>query len=830
MATISSLFVELKLQADTFNNGIRAAQKEIKEFEKNVKPTLTVVKDLGIGMAAAGGAIVAGMLGATKSAVDYGDALNDARQRTGASVETLAKLGFAAEQSGSSFAGLSTGLKFLAKNMQEAVGGSKAQVAAFASLGVSSSDLAAAHGDVNKVMLLVADQFRNMEDGAAKSALAMELFGRSGVDLIPMLNEGSVGLKKLGDDAVRAGLVMSKETAEASDKLNDTLNELKAAALGASIGIATALLPALQSAASLVTEVMQGFAGLIKEHQGLTQAVAAGGGTLLAMGTALVGIAVIVPKIAAGFTLLQGALASIGITITGATLGIVALGAALGVAVGSLINWAIEGTRVQKWLDSFTTSVVGMVGGWSSTSEAAKSAAFTANAAAAALANTSEAVKTATAVAKPHVLTVKEQEAALERLKEAAQRAKVAAAALKEETARLVTQYMSERVVLQHLQVVETMNVLNLNRMRVATEGLRAAALSKNEAADGLEQILIMASLANGALKGLSQSLKDVLMVPPPVWGPDLKAAADEAKRLADIMAHDLREATEDVKRAAGAVFDAMFIKGQSVFSSLKNLLKGGALSLGRAIFEDIAGALLGPIKKAFDDFFIAVLEGAGLKKLVSGIGERIGGAISGKSPVSAGGRAGGAAGGIGSGGSGAGSSGGALGNLNAVTGVVSAVSSVIGNFQMARLEGTMNAVEANTRFTYIELRDLMNLQMNPIIWFLERIHGSLTSGAGSGGSGLPQTGLATSASQIFANAVEKFAKAVGTSGDASVTIEVHNEFNINGTNLTPMEITEKVIPRISESLQLNSRGMTAQWARSLAAITPGLTSTGVPA
>ena len=48
MPTLSELFVELKLSADSFNNGLKAAQKEAKEFEKNIKPTLEATKQLGI--------------------------------------------------------------------------------------------------------------------------------------------------------------------------------------------------------------------------------------------------------------------------------------------------------------------------------------------------------------------------------------------------------------------------------------------------------------------------------------------------------------------------------------------------------------------------------------------------------------------------------------------------------------------------------------------------------------------------------------------------------------------------------------------------------------
>lgn len=97
-----------------------------------------------------------------------------------------------------------------------------------------------------------------------------------------------------------------------------------------------------------------------------------------------------------------------------------------------------------------------------------------------------------------------------------------------------------------------------------------------------------------------------------------LKSIDEGAKANAEF----LRKQIDDVKNSAGKIFDDMFIKGEGVFSSLGNMLKGGALSLGRSIFEDIVGALGGPIKAAFEEFFKGLISGPinDLGKAVSGI------------------------------------------------------------------------------------------------------------------------------------------------------------------------------------------------------------------
>src|SRR5690349_19338674 len=137
---ISSLYVELKLQADSFNNGLRDAQREAKEFEKVLKPSLAAAKELGTVMAAAGTAISAALVGMVKVAADYGDALRDASIRTGETTEKLAGLKLAAEQNGSSFEELQGGLKKFAVNVNAAADGTKKQADLFKTLGVNVLD------------------------------------------------------------------------------------------------------------------------------------------------------------------------------------------------------------------------------------------------------------------------------------------------------------------------------------------------------------------------------------------------------------------------------------------------------------------------------------------------------------------------------------------------------------------------------------------------------------------------------------------------------------------------------------------------------------------
>jgi len=199
----------------------------------------------GLGAALSFGALVA----AGKAALETADNLAKLSQKTGLSVESLSLLKPIAEQSGISMEGLAKGLQKLATAMVEAAGGSKEQVEVFSRLGVSVKDAAGQLRPTEEVLLDLADAFAAMPDGAEKSALAVKLFGKSGVELIPFLNQGRAGIEQLKQKFKELGLEISGDTAKAAEKFNDTLDTVKQALHGIAMKVAEAALPALQKLA-----------------------------------------------------------------------------------------------------------------------------------------------------------------------------------------------------------------------------------------------------------------------------------------------------------------------------------------------------------------------------------------------------------------------------------------------------------------------------------------------------------------------------------------------------------------------------------------------------
>ncbi|MBE3124849.1 MAG: hypothetical protein IMZ57_04235 [Acidobacteria bacterium] len=244
----------------------------IKSVDKDKKSLNGMAANIGAGfvqigkMATVAGAAAAGALAIiVKKTAEAGDAIWDMSQRTGIATETLSGLKLAAEKSGTSIEGVAVGLRFLGRSMVNAADGVKMSTAAFSDLGISVKDVDGQLRPMQDVMLDVADRFMNMENGAAKTALAIKLFGRSGTELIPMLNLGAEGLREQIALAEKLGLVFTEKTAKAADKFKDTMTELNGALTGMRNDIGNALIPVFTQLAAGVTEALTFIRGKIAE-------------------------------------------------------------------------------------------------------------------------------------------------------------------------------------------------------------------------------------------------------------------------------------------------------------------------------------------------------------------------------------------------------------------------------------------------------------------------------------------------------------------------------------------------------------------------------------
>jgi hypothetical protein len=202
---------------------------------------------------------VAGLTAMVKSAIDTGDALDEMSQRVGVSVETLSVWKPAAEQSGVSGESFEKGLRKLSTTMLEAATGSEDAARNFAAVGVEFKNQDGTLRATDQVLLDLAERFKAMPDGAEKTALAVQLFGKAGAELIPFLNQGRDGINELAAEMQALGVQMSSETAAQAGNFNDALDKLHLATKSIGNQIIASLLPALNDmAGGMVESAKQG--------------------------------------------------------------------------------------------------------------------------------------------------------------------------------------------------------------------------------------------------------------------------------------------------------------------------------------------------------------------------------------------------------------------------------------------------------------------------------------------------------------------------------------------------------------------------------------------
>lgn len=188
-------------------------------------------------------------------ALKTGDRLAKLSQSAGVSVETLSSLKYAAELADVDLQTLGKSLGILSRNMLDAQAGTGEAKDAIKALGISIQDTGGNLLASDKVMGQIADKFASMRDGSSKTALAMRVFGRSGAELIPLLNQGSAALEEMRTEAEKMGLVFSTDTAQQMERINDNFTRMRSAIQGVAIRIVSNLAPTLENLTNIFVEL-----------------------------------------------------------------------------------------------------------------------------------------------------------------------------------------------------------------------------------------------------------------------------------------------------------------------------------------------------------------------------------------------------------------------------------------------------------------------------------------------------------------------------------------------------------------------------------------------
>lgn len=270
-----SLLFRIKADADQARKEVSSlsatVSKELRQVEASSKSATTGLAGLGSGISSiispanllAGAGIAAGaaVFALGKQALDAAGQLFDLSQKTNFAVETLSALKNAGETSGTGIESLSAALGIFDKNIDKAASGNKELEATFQRLNISTTDNEQALRDAFRAL-------SQMDEGAQQTAVAMELFGRSGKDVLGVIKETNGDLDKAIAKYREMGTLISTETARSADELGDSITALGQSVGALALNLVTALGPALKAvigALSLLVTVAQAAAWALKQ-------------------------------------------------------------------------------------------------------------------------------------------------------------------------------------------------------------------------------------------------------------------------------------------------------------------------------------------------------------------------------------------------------------------------------------------------------------------------------------------------------------------------------------------------------------------------------------
>ncbi len=286
MSALGSLVVKLALEHAQYTGGLdkseQATLASLKRIQSAADQFSSRVSDgLKNGLGGLAAFFTAGAITSqVKSVVDQLDRVADAAAKIGESTQTIAELGYAAQLSGSDALELEGALGKLNLKISEGVGGNKEAVKLFAALGVQLTDTDGKVRSTEAVLADLADIFKALPEGPQKSALAVELFSKSGAGLLQFLSQGSDGIKSLREEFVALSGGSIEDAAELAGAFNDQLDKLSVMGQAATMRFGSELLPTLVEVAEMFTATGENALGM-SEGMDLASTAGAGLRTLL---------------------------------------------------------------------------------------------------------------------------------------------------------------------------------------------------------------------------------------------------------------------------------------------------------------------------------------------------------------------------------------------------------------------------------------------------------------------------------------------------------------------------------------------------------------------
>lgn len=227
-------------------NELDKSSSSNKKFGESLKSAGAIAGKVALGLGAMGVAGVGSAVMMANKFADTTDRIDKMSQSLGFSKSGFQEWDYILTQNGTSIDSLGAGIKTLRTRMDESITGTGKGSDAFKQLNISATDSTGALKTQEQMFEETVRALQGMEDGTKKAMLAQELFGKSGADLLPLLNGTADSVEELKNKANEYGMIVGDNAIAAGVLWADTMDTGKRAIGGLFNTVAGKALPTLQ--------------------------------------------------------------------------------------------------------------------------------------------------------------------------------------------------------------------------------------------------------------------------------------------------------------------------------------------------------------------------------------------------------------------------------------------------------------------------------------------------------------------------------------------------------------------------------------------------------
>jgi hypothetical protein len=188
------------------------------------------------------------LVDSTRELINYGDEMHDLALQTGLSTKALQEYKFVAEQSGGSLGTITSAIKLMTRGLET-------NKDTYKELGIQIRDSTGNFLPAEQIFDNTIDVLGKLDNETEKSNIALKLFGRGALEMVPLLKLGKTGLQDLKDEANKLGLVLSDNTIKNADSLADATKALSETWKAFTMSMVQGSLPMLLSLTSILKNV-----------------------------------------------------------------------------------------------------------------------------------------------------------------------------------------------------------------------------------------------------------------------------------------------------------------------------------------------------------------------------------------------------------------------------------------------------------------------------------------------------------------------------------------------------------------------------------------------